>query len=269
MINFDRVKKETDFYNFHTHTQYCDGHAEMREFVVAAINQGFKHLGFTPHSPIPFETSCNMDINDVEKYKSEFYGLKDEFKDQIELYFSMEIDFIDENWNANDSYFNGLGLDYKLSSVHFIPSFDNNELFIDVDGNFRAFRQKMNQYFHDDIESVVKSFYHQSMKMVEIGGFDIIGHFDKIGHNASYFEEGIENQEWYTKLVLDLFNAVMDKKLVIEINTKALKDHSRFFPNKRMFELLRKYNAPILINSDCHYPELMNAGRMEAFKILQ
>ena len=29
MFDFNRTVKETDLYNFHTHTQFCDGHATM------------------------------------------------------------------------------------------------------------------------------------------------------------------------------------------------------------------------------------------------
>lgn len=51
MIDFKHITRETDLYNFHTHTQFCDGHAPMEEFVVEAITQGFSHLGFSPILP--------------------------------------------------------------------------------------------------------------------------------------------------------------------------------------------------------------------------
>ena len=33
--------------------------------------------------------------------------------------------------------------------------------------------------------------------------------------------------------------------------------------------LLKKFNIPIVVNSDAHRPELVNAGRMEALEALQ
>ena len=106
------------------------------------------------------------------------------------------------------------------------------------------------------------------MAMVEAGGFDIIGHFDKIGYNASLFKEGIENEEWYKRLFMQLFEAIMDNHLIIEVNTKAFVEHNRFFPNLHYFDLLKKSGATLLINSDAHYPNLINSGRLEALKLL-
>ena len=41
---------------------------------------------------------------------------------------------------------------------------------------------------------VVDTFYSHTLAMIEAGGFDMIGHFDKIGFNASYFQKGIEEK---------------------------------------------------------------------------
>ena len=54
----------------------------------------------------------------------------------------------------------------------------------------------------------------------------------------------------------------------MEVNTKALALHNRLFPNVRYFDMLRKYNAPVLVNSDAHYPDLIDAGRDFAIKLL-
>ena len=126
----------------------------------------------------------------------------------------------------------------------------------------------MELYFNNDIKSVVECFYNETISMIEAGGFDIIGHFDKIGHNAGHFQEGIENEDWYNSLVMRTFEAIMDHHLIIEVNTKAYTEHNRFFPNIRYFEMLKKSGATLLINSDAHYPQLINSGRLEALKLL-
>lgn len=158
-------------------------------------------------------------------------------------------------------YFDSLPLDYRIGSVHFIPSPYG---YIDVDGRYSAFKEKMAKFFDNDIVYVVRLFYDQTLRMIEKGGFDIIGHFDKIGHNAGYFKSGIEEEVWYFKLVKRTIEAIKEHNLIAEINTKALTDHNRLFPNLRYFDLLRKYEIPVLINSDAHYPHLINAGRSEA-----
>ena len=265
MIDILKIASTCKLYNFHTHTQFCDGHACMEDFVTAAIATHFSHLGFTPHSPIPFPTSCNMDKSNVQVYLDEIQRLREKYGTQISIYAAMEIDYLD-HFGPSSSFFDSIPLDYRIGSVHFIPSFQNPEEYVDIDGHIEAFKLKMHRYFNDDIESVVRSFYRQSMAMIEKGGFDIIGHFDKIGFNASMFKTGIDREPWYDKLVTDEFHSIMDHHLIIEINTKSWQQYQRFFPDARYFELLRRYKAPVVFNSDAHVPAKINAGRIEAMK---
>ncbi len=265
MINLQGINTEYKLYNFHSHTPFCDGQAPMEEFVEEAILQGFTHYGFSPHSPIPFDSPCNILKENVPLYLDEFMRLKSKYSDKINLYASMEIDYINDQWGPSNSYFDTLPLDYRIGSVHFIPSGDG---FVDIDGRYESFCKKMGIYFDNDIEYVVHSYYSQTLKMIEAGGFDIIGHFDKIGHNAGHFREGIESEPWYDALVKTTFEAIMDKNLIIEVNTKAWELHHRFFPNIKYFDMLNKCKRTILINSDAHYPTLINAGREDAEKLM-
>lgn len=252
-------------YNFHSHTQFCDGRAAMEAFAAAAVNAGFSHYGFSPHSPVPFVSPCNMHRDNVPVYLDEVRRLQSVYAGQIRFYASMEIDYIGPEWGPATGYFQELPLDYRIGSVHFIPS-DCGP--VDIDGHFDSFRQKMSRYFHDDIRYVVESFYRQSVDMVNAGHFDIIGHFDKIGHNAGHFCDGVEDEPWYKSAVNDLIDLIIDKGVVVELNTKAWREHARMFPGKRYLERLVQAHVPIVVNSDVHVPALINAGRDEAFAML-
>lgn len=268
MTDFKRIiDSGNKLYNFHSHTQFCDGRDVMENFVIKAIDAGFTDYGFSPHSPVPVDSPCNMDINNVPAYISEVNRLKDKYGDKINLYASMEVDYLGDLFNTKNELFDKINLDYIIGSVHFIPSDQN--IYVDIDGSYETFAKKMHVHFHDDVRWVVEKYYSQAVNMIELGGFDIIGHCDKIGDNANSVCNGIENEDWYQKLVKNEFEAIMDNHLIIEINTKAYDSKGRFFPNERYFKQLKKYNAPLLINSDAHYPELVNAGRMEAFRILE
>ena len=268
MFDFKKITKETDLYNLHTHTQFCDGHASMEEFVVEAVAQGFTHLGFTPHSPISVESPCNMTKDDVAIYLNEMMRLRKAYDDRIQLYTAMEIDYVSVGDGPASDYFKSLPLDYRIGSVHFIPAIDNPSEMVDIDGKFPAFKARMGHYFNNDIEYVVRTFFSQMMAMVEEGGFDIVGHMDKIGFNASQYLDGIDEEPWYDKLVIDLFENIMDHHLTIEINTKAWLQRNRFYPNLKYFGMLKRFNAPVVVNSDAHYPTLLNNGRLEAIKLL-
>lgn len=252
-------------YNFHSHTQFCDGRATMEAFAKAAVEAGFTHYGFSPHSPVPFPSPCNMHRDNVSVYLAEVNRLRKLYEGRITFYASMEIDYIGPEWGPAVDYFRSLPLDYRIGSVHFIPS---DEGAVDIDGHFDSFRQKMDRYFSNDIRHVVESFYRQSTDMIEAGSFDMIGHFDKIGHNAGHFKPGIEDEPWYRRLVNDLIDLIIDKGLVVELNTKAWRDHGRMFPGPRYLARLVEAKVPVVVNSDVHVPVLINAGRPVAFAML-
>lgn len=256
---------DSRLYTFHSHTQFCDGRAAMEAFVPVAVAAGFTHYGFSPHSPVPIVSTCNMRRDTVDVYIAEVERLRRLWDGKIRLYASMEIDYIDDSWGPSNEYFRTLPLDYRIGSVHFIPSDDGP---IDIDGRFESFSRKMKDHFHDDIRYVVETFYRQSIAMVEAGGFDVIGHFDKVGHNASLYMPGVEDTAWYRKAVDELIECIVASGLTVELNTKAWKEHHRVFPGQRYLSRLIEARVPIVVNSDAHVPALINAGRMEGFAML-
>lgn len=257
----------TSRYNLHSHTQFCDGRGTMDQFARAAADAGLLHYGFTPHSPVPFDTPCNMKADDVPAYLAEVERIRKKY-DTVQFYAGMEIDYLGPDWGPAHPYFAGLDLDYSIGSVHFLPAKSDPSRFIDVDGRPERFVQYMHEYFDDDIEYVVEEFYRRSSAMVRAGGFDILGHLDKIGANASHYLPGIERRRWY----LDALNALVDDVIAsgvcVEINTKSLAQTGRLFPRESVVARLYRAHVPLLVNSDTHYPDLINAGRPYALSLL-
>lgn len=258
MVRPADIARVTSRYNFHSHTQWCDGRATIEEMTLAAIDADMEHWGFTPHSPVPIDSSCNMSLESVGEYLAEVQRLRQLHGDRIHLYASMEIDYLSPEWGPANEYFRNLPLDYRIGSVHFIPS---DECFVDVDGNFNSFREKMHRYFHDDIRHVVDTFYDQSENMLREGGFDIIGHFDKIGHNASMFKPGIEDEPWYKARVDSVIDLIIDRKVTVEINTKQWDTARRLFPSRKWLDRLVEAGVDIIVNSDAHFPDKVDSGR--------
>ncbi len=265
-LDFRALQDNETLYNFHSHTQFCDGRADMRAFAKAAVDAGFAHYGFSPHSPIPVPSSCNMSRDNVPAYLAEVEYIKENFKG-TRFYASMEIDYLGADWGPAIDYFQQMPLDYRIGSVHFIPSQAGE--YVDIDGRYENFARKMEQNFNNDLRYVVETFYAQSIAMVQHGGFDIMGHFDKIGQNANYHCEGVELTPWYEECVQALIAEIIKSGVTIEINTKALAQHKRLFPNERYLAQLVKAGVPMLVNSDAHYPELINAGRDYALALLR
>jgi len=253
--------------NYHSHTQFCDGHAKMEDFVLNAIDNGFSSYGFSPHAPLPFRTEWTMDDKEsVNAYFAEFNRLKNKYADVIELYSGMEIDYLNTESNPANDYFQSLPLDYRIGSVHMLYS-ENDEI-IDIDCDKETFKLRLEQYFHNDLKYLVQLYYNRLLCMIELGGFDFIGHADKISNNANFCQPGIREEVWYRKIANNYFETIAAKKIMLEINTKQFHRFDVFYPNQQYFSLLHKLKIPVLVNSDSHYPELINDGRKEALQAL-
>lgn len=245
-------------YNLHSHTQFCDGKATMAEFAAEAAARGFALYGFSPHSPLPIASPCNMTREDVPRYIAEFNRLRELYEGRVKLLCGMEIDWLGPEWGPSNDYFDTLPLDYRIGSVHFLMS--PRDGYIDVDGRFPSFARKMHLHFDDDIRGVAERFFEQSALMIEAGGFDILGHVDKIAHNASLFSPGIADEPWFDRTVKQLISMAAERDIAVEINTKAWGTAGRMFPDTRHFGALHHSGVTVTINSDAHQTHLIDAG---------
>lgn len=239
----------------------------MEEMVEGALSAGLRYYGFSPHSPIPIESSCNMSRDDVPLYLMEAQRLKEKYRGRLELFTGMEIDYIGKEWGPASDYFRSLPLDYRIGSVHFIRNQKGE--YVDVDGRPENFIRKMGECFDHDIRFVVEQFYARTIAMIESGAFDIIGHFDKIGLNSSKYSPGIEDEPWYGELIRKTTDAIAGSGLIVEINTKHYSVHRRMFPDERYISCLKRAGIPMIVNSDAHYPDQTDASRQEGLAFLK
>lgn len=257
----------TNNYNLHSHTEFCDGRAPMSSILEAAICEGMEIWGFTPHSPITVESGCNMLRSDVPRYIDRVADLRDLHEGEIRLLCGMEVDFLGRDFGAHIDYFQRLPLDYRIGSVHFVPNQEGR--YLDCDGSFERFSKYLKAGYAGDLRYVVEKYFEQVLTMLESGGFEILGHFDKIAGNACQADPTLEQQGWYEALVDDVISHARDAGVIVEINTKSLTKLGRFFPDKRWWPKLLKSGLPIAVNSDCHYPDLTNSGRNNAIRHLE
>lgn len=258
--------KDTRAYNFHSHTQFCDGRAPMSEMARMAVEKGIEVYGFSPHSPVPIVSPCNMSFESVDEYISEGRKLQELYADKCRFFVGMEIDYLGNEWCPHHEYFQSLPLDFRIGSVHFIPS--KQGVMTDIDGSYERFRENMKNVFEEDIRYVVDTFFSQTLNMVASGGFDIIGHLDKIAMNASLYHPGIEDEKYYKDYIGQLIDAIESRGLIVELNTKHFERKGRFYPGESVLKEFMKRNVPIIVNSDAHTPGGINASRPEAFELL-
>jgi len=240
----------------------------MEQFIKYAIAKGVKRYGFSSHAPIPFDTHWNMRIDDFEDYISEFQRLKLKYDGKIELFLGLEIDYIINCTNAQNEIFQNNNLDYKIGSIHYLDQL-NDGSYCSIDGNFRDFYRGMNELYDGDMRKVTRRYYEISKMMVEAGGFDIVGHLDKITLHGARFADFDISASWYIDLFADYLQLIKQKNLIVEINTKSLIDKGITFPDKQFFPMLKDMQIPITVNSDCHYPSKVIDGFAETYTELK
>ena len=257
--------------NYHSHCTFCDGRSAAEDFVRFAIANGFSAYGFSSHSPLPFETFWNMSKADMPEYIAEIERLKKKYSDQIRLYTGLEIDYLDESYNPSISYFQELPLDYRIGSVHFLPIASPliEENMMCIDGSFEDFRQAVVQHYEGDIRKLVQHYFRNLNQMIDAGGFDIVGHPDKIYMNSQKYEGFSMHADWYRQLVDETLVHMADKGLMLEINTKNWQRKQELYPHVDFLSRIRELHIPVMVNSDCHFPDLVNSGREAAFALLK
>lgn len=256
------------FSNYHSHCTFCDGREHMEEFIKYAIAKGITRYGFSSHAPLPFETYWTMKADDYKDYESEFHRLKTKYAHQIELFLGLEIDYIVGCTNAKSVFFSNKKLDYKIGSIHYLDQLPSGDYF-SVDGAFKDFRLGMEELYKGDIRLVTERYFELSKEMVELGGFDMVGHLDKITLHGLKFRDFDIQSNWYTDLMVDYLKLIKQKGLIVEINTKSLLEKGITFPDKSYYGLLYELQIPITVNSDCHYPSKVIDGYLETYAALK
>ncbi len=250
--------------NYHSHTEFCDGKATMEELVQEAISLGFSHWGISPHSPLPMleRAPWALQKERVEEYIGAVDALKAKYAEQIKIFCGMEIDYIDENYNPANSYFQSLPLDFRIGSIHMLRSLSTCEL-IDIDCHIEEFAKKVDRHFNGSTRKIVEAYYKAEREMVLTGGYTFIGHSDKISSNVSIMSSKITEKSWYKDLVEEFLQLVADNNVVMEINTKAINRTGVFFPDKKYFDRMAELGISVIVNSDVHRLGSLDVGLRE------
>ena len=242
-------------FNLHTHSIYSDGKSQPREIVEEAVRQSLTTLGFSEHSPLPFDNNFSVKKADMPRYVAEITQLKAEFKGKIDIYCGLEADYltgVSEPFAVTKEKYH---LDYLIGGVHLVGQSANPDEIWFIDGpKWEVYDEGLQKFFDGDIRRAVRRFYEQSNEMIENESFDIIAHFDKIKmHNRDrYFHE---NEPWYRKLALETLDLIREKGLVMEVNTRGIykKRYNGFYPSPWLMEEACKMGVPAIISADAHH----------------
>ena len=254
-------------FNFHTHCRYCDGKGEIIDFVHEAVKQRFTSLGFSSHAPLPFDNSFSIKEDEIPNYVNEITRLREEYRDILPLFCGLECDFI-PNISKPFHYFKQkYKLDYIIGGVHLV-GYDNQLWFIDG-RDAQIYDNGITELFGGDSKKAVKQYFRQLCEMIETEQFNILAHLDKIKmHNKNrYFTE---DEKWYVDCVEETIRLIMEKPLIVEINTRGIykKRCDTFYPSPWIIKKLKTHAIPLTISTDAHHKDEISLYFNEAMACL-
>lgn len=254
-------------YNYHSHSEYCDGAHQLEDYVKACIEKGYKSYGFSSHAPIPGGSVWNMKAEELEKYLSEIDQLKEKYQGQIKIHKSLEVDYIDKiQGPSNYAHL----LDYTIGSIHFIGKGPLSILF-EIDGPYSKFLDGMEKHYENNLRDAVEHYFELSMKMIKNDPPDILGHADKMISHALKYDENILESSWYTETLNEFTKTLEQSDVIVEINTKGLKliQEPTSYPHISFLNILKHKNIRFQMNADVHKVSDLDIGYKQTLKLIR
>lgn len=236
----------------HVHSTYCDGKNTVREMIEAAIGNGFTGVGISSHGVQDFDLPYCMPSFEVEKqYKQEVRRLAEVYADKIKVWLGVERDC----YSLSDPS----GYDYFIASQHYVM-FDKTWLPVNADK--KEIDYVLEKYCGGDVYKIIEKYFDVFTKYIIEKRPNIVGHFDIIKRlNDSYAYFDMDDLRY-----IDLAKSAMRKIIghcdMLEINTSMIERRGvqYMYPSPQLLRFWQNLGGDIIINSDCHYKELMTSG---------
>lgn len=245
--------------NYHTHTIFCDGKNTAEENVLCAIEKGFDILGFSSHSMYPFSSDWHIPSRNIGDYCAEIRRLKKLYGDKIEIKLGFEADFIPTITEPTFGNYSEFSPEFIIGSVHYIQT--ECGIFA-VDASIDILKKGINQYFSGNVKKAVQAYFDIERQMLKKGGFSVIGHADlitKFQERERLFDEG---ESWYKNEIRATADEIKRAGVIAEINTGAISRgyKSLPYPSEYFLSLLCERGVPVIISSDSHSAQNLDAG---------
>ena len=221
--------------SFHTHTYRCN-HASgsEREYVQCAINSDMKILGFSDHSPHVFDgdyySGFRMKHDQIQGYFDTLLGLKDEFKDKIELHVGFEAEYYPKHFGEFERLIKSYPTEYLLMGQHFLL----NEI-----ENVASMRKTTD-------EGILKLYVDQCSEGLATGLFACMAHPDCINF--------IGDDDTYTREITRLCENAKKYNVALEINLLGIRT-SRHYPNEKFWKIAGEVGNTVVCGCDAHEAE--------------
>lgn len=256
--------------NHHAHSHFSDGKLTPEDYLQHAIAQNLLVYGFSDHAPIPGENFGAMAISQLPTYLDEIDRLKATYGKDIQVYRSLEVDFIPGVISVDSEHIREARLDYTVGAVHYVDRFADGYHW-GFESSHEKFQRAVQEIFQGDIRAAVGRYYALVRDMLSNHRPDVVAHLDRIKKlNAGdrYFSE---KSDWYRQEVMETLELVASTGVIMEINTKGFYrgEVDDTYPGRWVLAIARELNIPVHLSSDAHHPDDITKGFDHAGKVLQ
>ncbi|MCR5416678.1 MAG: histidinol-phosphatase [Pseudobutyrivibrio sp.] len=220
--------------NYHAHTVRCN-HATgtEREYIEAAIKQGFKIFGFSDHVPQPYpasyESHIRMSLSEIEDYTDTLVKLRDEYKNDIQILIGYETEYTYKYFDKLIDIIKQYPLDYIIQGQHFIPD--------EIDGFYSG--------AITDKEEDLAAYADMTVEGMYTKLFSYLAHPDLINYDGP--------DEIFQKHMRKIVEASIQLNIPLEVNMLGFSTE-RNYPSDRFYSMASEMGAKFVIGCDAHHP---------------
>ena len=229
--------------NYHTHCELCrHAFGKVKDYVKAAVANGYEVIGMSDHGPIENAPFIRMSYEEfLNVYLKEIEEAKIEYKDKIEIFKGLEIEYV----VGYDKYYEKLleSLDYLILGCHYY----SGKIGYENKSTYKVNNHIALEEYTELIEEALATKY-----------FKILAHPDLFLVAYPEFDSFAEN---CTRRIIE---ACIKNDVYMEVNANGMRRGKREFrdhtfdysyPNKAFWKIVSEYDVKSIIGSDSHQPK--------------
>ena len=248
--------------NLHTHSIYDDGQNTLEEMILAAKSAGLRSIGFSVHTPMPFEDGWGWTIAEerLPEYQADVRRLAEQYRDDIAVYCGAEWEMLSKQEFS--------GYDYVIGSIHHIV-WEGQAYSVDAQAENAA--RYLKRVFRGDTETAAEAYFRQYETLAAVEAVDIVGHFDlltKFDEQARLYNS---NSPRFLAAAKDAIDALVAADKIFEINTGAISRGYRTtpYPSQTLLREIHARGGKITISADAHRTQDIAFGFERAAALAQ
>lgn len=229
-------------YNYHTHTKRC-GHAvgEDVEYVLGAIANGYKVLGFSDHVMLKgySQPGIRGEYSQMDDYIKTINKLKKQFSDQIEIHIGFEAEYYPQLVDYYKELLKKKKVEYLILGQHcYINRYGEFQWYLAIDNK----EYRIERYANDLIEGM------------STGLFKYVAHPDYYVRLFTEYDPCIE------KYARKICEAALKYDIPLEMNLAGirawfLKENNFHYPNPYFWKIAGEMGVKVVIGVDAHDPK--------------